>query len=62
MKLLDQIPQQTQAGMTGGAVLGAWVSATGFLQDWLGIVAALLSIVWLSLQIYSWWTKQKDNK
>ena len=56
---LDYVPQQVQSGMTGGAVIGAWASAAGLLQDWLGVVAAALSIIWLSLQIYSWWKKLK---
>ena len=56
---MDQVPQQVQSGMTGGAVIGAWASAAGLLQDWLGVVAAALSIIWLSLQIYSWWKKLK---
>ena len=61
MKFMDAIPQQAQAGMTGGAVFGAWASAAGFLQDWLGVGAAFLSIVWLGCQIYSWFEKRKGK-
>ena len=59
MKLIDAIPQQVQTGMTGGAVAGAWASAAGLMQDWLGVAAAFLSIVWLGLQIYSWFERRK---
>ena len=59
MKFMDAIPQQAQAGMMGGAVFGAWASAAGFLQDWLGVGAALLSIVWLGLQIFGWFERRK---
>ena len=57
--MMDAIPQQVQTGMTGGAVTGAWASAVGLLQDWLGVGAAFLSIIWLSCQIWSWWEKRK---
>ena len=57
--VMDLIPQRTQSGITSGAVFGAWASAAGFLQDWLGVVAAFLSIIWLGVQLYSWWEKRK---
>jgi len=59
--MLDNLPQGVQATMTGGAVTGGWAVATGLLQDWLGVVAAALSIVWLGCQIYSWFEKRKSR-
>ena len=61
MKFMDAIPQQVQTGMTGSAVVGAWASAAGLLQDWLGVVAAFLSIVWLGCQLYSWFEKRRRS-
>lgn len=57
--LMDQIPQGVQGVMNGGAVIGAWASFVGLIQDTAGAVAAVLSVVWLGLQIYSWWEKRR---
>ena len=42
-----------QSSLNGGAVFGAWAAYSGLLQDWLGSVAAFLSIVWFLFEIYN---------
>lgn len=57
--MLDQIPQQAQAGLTGGAVAGAWLSLVDVIQGYAALAASILSIIWLGLQIWSWWEKRR---
>lgn len=56
---LESIPQsiQTPANWTAvGTSVGAFI---GWIQGPLAVIASLLSILWLSLQIYSFFKKRK---
>ena len=53
---LNHTPMGVKATMDGAAAGIAWV---GFFTDFLPIVATALSIVWLCLQIYTWFVNKK---
>lgn len=52
------IPQPIQTGLNWGSI-GATIAT---IAGWLPSIAALFSIVWLSLQIYSWFEKRRKKK
>lgn len=56
------IPQSVQTVGNWGSVGAAVSSFVGIIQGPLAVVASLLSIVWLSLQIYSWYDRRKKRK
>lgn len=56
---LDQIPPYIQTPCNWTAVGAAASSFIGLIQGPLAVVASLLSICWLSLQIYSWWKRKE---
>ena len=58
-QVTDIIPQQVQQTLNGMSVVGAWATFAGLIQDWAGAVAAILSVVWLGLQIWSWIEKRR---
>ena len=58
-KVLDSInhaPVAAKATLDVGAVSLAWVS---MLTDHLPQLASLLSVIWLSLQIYAWFATKR---
>jgi hypothetical protein len=59
--MVQQVPSPVQAGLNWGSIGGAVSSFFGFIQGPLAAVASLLSIVWLSLQIYSWVEKRRKR-
>lgn len=65
MSRLEQIqaaiPQPVQTGANWGSVGAALMSFFGAIQGPLAVVASLLSICWLSLQIWSWFKNRKDK-
>lgn len=63
MQTLEQmqqhIPAPVQHGLDWSAIGAAGASFAGVIQGPLAVIASLLSIVWLSLQIYSKLKKRK---
>ncbi|MCI0564225.1 MAG: hypothetical protein MN733_37600 [Nitrososphaera sp.] len=59
LTLIDSLPTQAKAVFTGASVTGAWATYLGLVQDAFGAGAAILSFVWLALQIYSFWEKRR---
>lgn len=57
-QIQQAIPQPLQTGLNWGSI-GATIAT---IAGWLPNVAALLSIIWLSLQIYSWFEKRRSNR
>jgi len=55
---LDHIPQSVQTPCNWTAVGAAVSSFAGWIQGPLAVVASILSIIWLAVQLYSWWKKQ----
>lgn len=60
--IMDQVPQGVQHALTGGAVAGGWAAFMGLIQTVFGALAAVLSFIWLAMQIYSWWEKRRAPK
>ena len=58
-QIQQSIPQPLQTVSNWGAVGAAVSSFVGWIQGPLAVVASLLSICWLSLQIYGWFRKGK---
>lgn len=58
-QIQQHIPQPIQTGANWGSVGAALASFFGAIQGPLAVLASLLSICWLSLQIYSWFRKGK---
>jgi hypothetical protein len=58
-QIQQHIPQSVQTGANWGSVGAALASFFGAIQGPLAVLASLLSICWLSLQIYSWFRKGK---
>ena len=58
-QVTQSIPQSIQTATNWSAVGAAMASFFGAIQGPLAAIASLLSICWLSLQIYSWWRKRK---
>jgi hypothetical protein len=58
-QIQQHIPQSVQTGANWGSVGAALASFFGAIQGPLAVLASLLSICWLSLQIYSWCRKGK---
>ena len=52
------IPQPIQTGANWGSVGAALMSFFGAIQGPLAVVASLLSICWLSLQIYAFFKRK----
>lgn len=59
---VEHIPQTVQSGGNWTAVGAALASFFGAIQGPLAVVASVLSIVWLSLQIYTWFDKRRRRK
>jgi hypothetical protein len=59
-QIQQHIPQSVQTGANWGSVGAALASFFGAIQGPLAVLASLLSICWLSLQIYSWFRKGKS--
>lgn len=58
-QIQEHIPQTIQTAANWGSVGAAMASFFGAIQGPLAAIASLLSICWLSLQIYSWWKRRK---
>ncbi|MCI0564105.1 MAG: hypothetical protein MN733_36985 [Nitrososphaera sp.] len=59
LTLIDSLPTQAKAVATGASVTGAWATFLGLVQDAFGAGAAVLSFIWLGLQIYTFWEKRR---
>jgi hypothetical protein len=57
-QIQQAIPQPLQTGLNWTSI-GATVAT---IAGWLPNIAALLSIIWLSLQIFSWFEKRRSKK
>jgi hypothetical protein len=55
----EHIPQSIQTGANWGSVGAALASFFGAIQGPLAAIASMLSILWLGLQIYSYFKKRK---
>jgi hypothetical protein len=60
-QIQQHIPQSVQTGANWGSVGAALASFFGAIQGPLAVLASLLSICWLSLQIYSWFKHRKGK-
>ena len=60
--IMTAIPQGVQTPLTGAAVTGAWATVLGLIQSGFGAAAAVLSFVWLALQIYAFLEKRRGGK
>jgi hypothetical protein len=60
-QIQQHIPQSVQTGANWGSVGAALASFFGAIQGPLAVLASLLSICWLSLQIYSWFRHRKGK-
>jgi hypothetical protein len=64
MRLLEAVqhfPVPAQTGLNWGAVSASVASFVGIIQGPLAVIASLLSIAWLSLQIYSWFDRRSKK-
>jgi hypothetical protein len=58
---MPSIPQQAQLpgdAVVAGGLVAFWL---GYIPTILGVVVSILSIVWLTLQIWTWWRKRCDR-
>jgi hypothetical protein len=60
-QLQQHIPQSVQTGANWGSVGAALASFFGAIQGPLAAIASLLSICWLSLQIYAWFKRLRSK-
>ena len=58
-QIQQHIPQSVQVPANWAAVGAAISSFVGWIQGPLAVIASLLSICWLSLQIYGWFQKRR---
>lgn len=58
-QIQQAIPHSVQTPANWAAVGAAISSFVGWIQGPLAVLASLLSVLWLSLQIYGWFKKRK---
>jgi hypothetical protein len=56
-RMSDNIKNVGDAAAGGGA----WVAIFGWLPDLLAAVAAILSIIWTAIRIWTWWRARKSR-